>query len=137
MDGESENVENVLCTSCMAENVPTNDFCKECGCPIGQFVNLDPLKRIYSMGWVYRRSASGPISRIVLVGIWLIFGTSLGGSVIMLAALKNFDGISDGPGLWYNILLTLLSAAILYRVTRNYFWWRQKEKVNSEESEKT
>ena len=110
MNGESENVENVLCTSCMAANNPIDDFCKECGCPIGQFVNLDPLKRIYSMGWVYRRSASGPISRIVLVGIWLIFGTSLASSVFVLAYSEFFDGISDGPGFWYNILLTLLSA---------------------------
>ena len=137
MNDESENVENVLCTSCMAENVPTNDFCKECGCPIGQFVNLDPLKRIYSMGWVYRRSASGPIPTIVLVGIWLIFGPSLAFSVFMIANMEFLDGVSDGQGLLYNLLFELLSAAILYRVTRNYLWWRKKDKARNEGNEKT
>ena len=77
MNEEIENSEKLLCPSCMAENLAVVDFCEKCGSPIGQFVNLDPLKRIYSQGWLYRRAASGRMLPFALLGMWIIFGTGL------------------------------------------------------------
>ena len=137
MIDESENIEIALCPSCMAGNLPTFDFCDNCGCPIGRFVNLDPLKRIYSQGWLYRRSASGRIPPIVLMGIWLIFGSDILTSALFLALSRSSEGVAGDPCVWATLPFTLLYAAILYRVTRNYLRWRNCAKIDEDSNDKT
>jgi hypothetical protein len=137
MNEESENTERVLCPSCMSENLPTVDFCEKCGCPIGQFVNLDPLKRIYSQGWLYRRSASGRIPPIVLLGMWLIFGIGLATSVLTMVHIGFSDAVYSDQLVWFNLPFVLLCAAILYRVTKNYLRCRGSDRTNEDENEKT
>ena len=137
MIDESENIEIVLCPSCLADNLPTFDFCDNCGCPIGRFVNLDPLKRIYSQGWLYRRSASGRIPPIVLLGIWLIFGSDLLMSALFLAPIRSSEGVARDLWVWSTLPFAVLYAAILYRVTRNYLRWRNCDKPDEDICDKT
>ncbi len=124
MNNANSNEENALCPSCMTANAPSTDFCEKCGCPIGQFVNLDPLKRIYSQGWLYRRSASGRITPIVCLGMWLIFGPSFLISMFVLLETMFDDSDSASHGYWFPLFFGLLSVIILYRVTKNYLRWR-------------
>lgn len=130
MNNTNRTDENVLCPSCMTTNAQSNDFCEKCGCPIGQFVNLDPLKRIYSTGWLYRRTASGRITPIACLGMWLIFGPGLLLSIFFL--LEPMFGNSDSTGHMYLLHLVsgLLCAVILYRVTKNYLRWRGSSTPN-------
>lgn len=102
----------MLCPSCMAENEPNADFCSTCGRPLGAFVNMDPIKRIRSQGWIYRKSVSGPVSPTILIGIWLIFGTAL---MLTLTAFLVTAGAFIVA--W---LLIPVYIIILYKVTKNY-----------------
>ena len=122
METKEENVngERLLCPNCMAENLPVRDFCENCGCPIGQFVNVDPLKRIYSQGWLYRKTVSGRITPIVFWGMWLIFGSGLLSMLIVLL-LSGLDGaLGENSWLWLPALSIVIYIVILYRVTKNY-----------------
>lgn len=106
MEAEKENVngERVLCPNCMAENLPARDFCESCGCPIGQFVNVDPLKRIYSQGWLFRRTVSSRITPIVLWGMWLIFGIPLFAILIVLLQAGLDGALRENLWSWFSIL---------------------------------
>lgn len=110
MDNENQQIEKPLCPHCFAEYEEGVDFCNECGCPLGATVGIDPIKRILSQGWVYRRAVSGPISKSILLAMWLIFGTPL-----FFLFFKEFWGN------WPVMGSAIISIIILYRVTKNYF----------------
>lgn len=94
-------------------------------------MNLDPLKRIYSQGWLYRKSASDRIPTIVFLGMWLIFGTSLAAFVFNLTGIGFSDAIFGNKWISFNLPFAILCAAILCRVTRNYLRWRRKDRVDN------
>lgn len=94
----------VLCTSCLARNGPAADFCAGCGNPIGDTTALDPLKRIYAQGWIYRRAASAPYRLLIVVGMWLIY--------LPLVLVM-------GP-------VAIVAAGTLFKVTRNYVRHRRR-----------
>ena len=121
--------EIMLCTSCLAENKSDTQFCVKCGCPLGAFVNLNPLKRIYSLGWVYRRSVSGPIPKIVLLGMWFIFGTSfLFMAVHLIACLLQAQNefLKEAPNMLIFTPALIVYCILLFKVTKNYFKFRKK-----------
>jgi hypothetical protein len=77
--------------------------------------NVDPIQSILAEGFGYRAAADGPPRLIIVIGIWLIF-LSLGGTALVALALsRGFNFLSI-----LSFALLLVSAAILYRVTRNY-----------------
>ncbi|MBP7088597.1 MAG: hypothetical protein KBB01_04785 [Candidatus Omnitrophica bacterium] len=119
MNKDNSQKELPLCPACLTKIEPNVDFCKKCGRPLGNWVTYDPINRIHSVGWLYRRLASGPVPLIALIGVWLIFGPTL---LIGIAYMKSGESF----GIIIGVLLILVSGIILYRVTRNYLSHRKK-----------
>ena len=118
-DPDEPTAMNVLCTSCLEANVPGADFCVRCGNPVGDTTALDPLKRIYAQGWVYRRAASSPYRLLIVVGMWLIYLPFVLG---MLFPLVFFTPVEKESVLSVvaALAVTVVGAGTLLRVTRNY-----------------
>ena len=76
-----------LCPNCMAAPEPGAHVCKKCGAPLDLFATTDPIETIRSQGRAYRRAASGRRSGIVLLGMWLIFGTAIASTVAALLVM--------------------------------------------------
>lgn len=86
-ESNAQPTEMFICHDCAAENFTDADFCGRCGAPISGFATLDPLRQIYSAGWVYRRAISGRQQPIIFWGMWLIFGPT-----VILAAIALIGG---------------------------------------------
>jgi hypothetical protein len=116
----------LLCPHCFNKNDEYVDFCSKCGCPLGNYVTLDPLKRIASLGWAYRRAVSGPISKIVLWAMWLIFGTYLFNSLWgLISSLYNPEPFIFPIVSWIAMIICIV---ILYKVTKNYHKYKKEGK---------
>ncbi|KPK75836.1 MAG: hypothetical protein AMJ79_09530 [Phycisphaerae bacterium SM23_30] len=140
------------CPNCLTANLSIAHYCRRCATPLTSHAEIDPLGRIYAMGDTYRKACNYPYKRIILIGMWLIFGPEL---LFFIIALKK--GISKlfepypefyGYGIEFDIsvpfqhedamyftlsILIVLSAivvysAILYKVTKNYFHRRNEQK---------
>lgn len=130
---QTDPVEMLVCPSCTARNAPMSDFCQECGCPISPLAAMDPVKRIFAEGFVYRRAATGPITRTVLIGMWLLFGPVflVGALFLFVFAFVHFSSLRIE---WLPALITLtppflvmiVSGLLLRRVTLNYFRSRRE-----------
>ena len=122
-----------LCHNCLSPNDPRAYFCHKCNTPLSVLASMDPIARIWSMGDTWRKAASRPYRPIILIGMWLLFGTRL---VVVLRylhmmlvsnrskGLMSLEGFF-GLGLWlgYGILLS----AILFKTTRNYLRIKQQQ----------
>ena len=127
MDSEEE---KALCANCMEENLPEADFCRKCGMPISVFATVDPLKRIYSQGWLYRKTVSDRIPRIAFWGMWLIFLPTLLLTLLMVLrspriALR-FSGAVAGTVI--PAVLLPVYCFLLYRVSKNYIYHRRRSR---------
>ena len=124
-----ENGEMMVCPDCMTQNSPMTEFCKSCGYPIGQYVTVDPINRILSQGWLYRKAASGRITAFGFWGMWIVFGSGILSMLIIFIPAgmdKNWEIILR----WWPIGLSLIVyIAILYRVTKNYLKIKRKTSV--------
>jgi ribosomal protein L40E len=123
----NENGEMMVCPNCMTQNSPMTEFCKSCGYPIGQYVTVDPINRILSQGWLYRKAVSGRITVFGFWGMWIVFGSAILYMLISLLLLGRTD--TDGgiiSGLWPFGLIIIVYIAILYRVTKNYLKIKRK-----------
>ena len=109
------------CPNCLAANGISADFCSECGYPIGDFVNIDPLGQIQSQGHLFRKAADKPRSLIIVLGLWTYFGTTaIGIAVIIFFSNEEFPFLANA----FFIGTGLLSCAILYKATKNYLFRR-------------
>ncbi len=115
----------MLCPSCLQENHPDAAFCLNCRSPLGDTVNLDPLRRIPAYGFLYRKASTGSPSKIGLIGMWLIFGPCLLVPPFML--VDDFAW----PELISVALYVGFAAFLLYRTTKNYL--RQANEQSDEE----
>ncbi len=124
----NENSDIVLCPDCMTQNSPMTDFCQSCGYPLGQYVTVDPLKRIYSQGWLYRKAVSGRINKFGFWGMWIIFGSAIISILIfmILPGMVMDEGITL---LWLYSFPLMIYIAILFRVTKNYLAIKRKISV--------
>lgn len=114
------NEDMMVCPNCMTQNSCMTEFCKSCGYPIGQYVNVDPINRILSQGWLYRKAVSGRISTFGFWGMWILFGS---GFVTMLVFMLQIGMYNDGginPELWILGLYLIMFVAFLYRITKNH-----------------
>ncbi len=115
-----------LCPHCLAEVTERTDFCPKCSAPVGAFSTLDPMKQIYSTGWLFRRASGEGVSVFAVIGMWVI----LGPPVLLLVITMIFGDrprTIDLLGLGrvgLGILVAVLYGAILFRVTNSY--WRFK-----------
>ena len=130
-----------LCPNCLAVNEPLAHFCRECGTPMTSHAEIDPLGQIYAIGDTCWKATRGRSSLIVLIGMWLIFGTPLVVlSIVLLMLLMAMTsdeilGLLPQP-LFGGILKMLvilgicgIYVAILIKTTKNYLR-RRNPKTN-------
>lgn len=136
----------VLCAHCMANNRPIDEFCHECGMPIGQYVWNQPLQGVLAQGWVYRRASTGYVSPIVFWGMCAAFGPVVVLSVLIGIGIPRdlffqiYLSSGFGPGVSHSLepltgafsllfwmCITGLYIWLLFRVTRNYLRYRNTE----------
>jgi hypothetical protein len=117
--------EGVVCTACLEVNPPYTDYCSRCGAPLNSLVAFNPFDQTLVEGFAYRRAVDGPPSKIILIGMWLSFGPALLAAPLVIAtdyqsnpALGLLGFIAEHI-FW--LIYFLISAAILYRTTTNYF----------------
>jgi ribosomal protein L40E len=123
---EQSSGETVVCTGCVAINPARADYCSKCGAPLNSLLAFSPFEQTLIEGFAYRRAVEGPASRMVLVGMWVLFGPAFViVPFLIMPDLRRIAGPSDIPvflfahaesGVW-----VLLSALVLYRATANYF----------------
>ena len=125
--------EKPVCPHCMTPNEPQNHFCLKCATPLTSHAAIDPLGRIQAMGDTYRKAANKPANRVVLIGMWLIFGPQIFPLIYLFQRL--YTGDNKYP--WYSIEVNetytnyisallafgffIIYSAILYKVTKNYY----------------
>ncbi len=127
MDKNNDNSPKA-CPNCMALNPPEAEFCQKCRCPIGGYVNIEPVKQIEATGFLYKRATHGPIKPIVVWGVWVFVGSGfLAGSVISVMALMTED---SRPAALYTVPVTALLGVLIYKVTRNYFRHKKHKKAS-------
>lgn len=123
--------EIAVCPDCLTENDPLADFCKQCARPLSCLAAMDPIKRIYTQGWIYRKAISGRTSPIIFWGMWLIFAPSalmtiLSSCLYILDTIPPHAGLFEPIVAWTaHIFFLFIYVAILYRVTHSYFRYRQ------------
>ena len=113
---EAEPDEEIVCPSCLSSNATRAVFCTGCGAPLGLISTIDPFQSTQAEGFAYRSAVDGAPSRVVLIGMWLIFAPP---AIGLLAALA----MSAMDDLWENAAFLpfgAVSPIILYRTTKNY-----------------
>jgi hypothetical protein len=111
-----EPVERQLCISCMAPNDPSAHFCEKCGAPLSSYASTGPFESVFAEGAVFRKAAERPRSLIVVLGVWLIFGFTALGGVLLIPSHRGDDFVSAIVG---GVLLAI-SVAMIWKTTRNY-----------------
>jgi hypothetical protein len=108
--------EGVICPKCLLSNATTAAFCADCGAPIGMVSTIDPIQQIHAEGFAYRSAVDGPPKLIILIGMWLLFG-----SLACIGPILIFNQLPARiPELIFYNLLSLCSIVILFRTTKNF-----------------
>lgn len=77
---------------------------------------MGPYERLLAECFIYRRAADRPQSLIVLLGIWLLFGTMAFTSAgLMLLALQD-----DRSYLFSGVFMLFISVSMIWRTTESY-----------------
>ena len=61
-----------VCPSCILPISKHDDFCQNCFAPVGLTASIDPLKRIWAEGFLYKKAANDRITGFMLLSMWLI-----------------------------------------------------------------
>jgi len=109
--------EKQLCVSCMAPNEPSAHFCIKCGAPLSSYASTGPFESVLAEGAVYRQAAERPRTLIVVLGVWLIFGT-MGLVGLMIAVMGRDMGIGYMAS---GASMLAISVVLIWKSTRNYF----------------
>ena len=117
---ETSSEEGVVCTVCLEINGPEANYCPKCGAPVNSLLSFNPWDQTLVEGFAYRRAVDGPPSKIILIGIWMLFSPS-----VLFFAL---GGDPSGLGLPVAMasIFPIFSAIILYRATANYLAKRKR-----------
>ena len=109
--------EKQLCVSCMFPNEPAAHFCAKCGAPMTSYAATGPFESLLAEGHVYRQASERPRSFVVVLGIWIIFGSmALAGAALLF--------IGRDMGLQYVIagaFFLPVSLVMIWKTTRSYF----------------
>ena len=108
--------EKQLCVSCMFPNELAAHFCATCGAPMSSYAATGPFEHLFAEGHVYRQAAERPRSFVVVLGIWLIFGTMALAGVALLF-------IGREVGIEYVVVgafLLPISLVMIWKTTRSY-----------------
>jgi hypothetical protein len=123
--------ETILCVSCLKENNQGEVFCRYCNAALGLTDNPDPIQRTAHEGAVYSKAVEGKPTRIVLIGVWLLFFPVLvfcATSAVSLAFGGEAGSISFVL-FWVLIIVSLFSLTMIYKVTRNYLKHGEKDNL--------
>lgn len=109
--------EEELCTQCMTGNRPGSHFCCKCGAPLSSYAATAPFEAIFAEGHAFRRAAEQPQRLIVVMGIWVIFGT-----MAFAAAVITFTSwdLGDRFGFLGGMGVLSVSVLLIVKTTKNY-----------------
>jgi hypothetical protein len=111
-----EGKEKPLCVSCMAPNEPFTHFCAHCGAPLTSYASTGPLESVFAEGAMLRQATGRPRRLIVVLGVWLLFGTTGLMSLILLV----MDQGEEMGATAFCVLLLAFSVWLIWKTTRNY-----------------
>jgi len=120
---------NRVCPNCTESNPSDADFCRNCGTPLGDTTTLARERGVRTGVWGHRRASSQPPRLITVVEWWLGLGPCLIVFPYFLAqqlADSTEIGVYEVMELLVGFLFLVLSGAVLYRITVNY-WSRPKQ----------
>jgi hypothetical protein len=133
-----------LCPHCLHPIDPLAHLCPNCFGPVSAHAAIDPIKRIYTMGWGYRNAVFGKPRLVTIVGMWLILAPFVVFGFLALYLRLRDLGVwgsrspwisSHSDGLFYGLLRlafvvvpTALFAAILIKATSR---WRKRRRAES------
>lgn len=121
-----EDINKVVCQSCLHENDSKAAFCEKCNAPIGQYVTTDPVQSAISEGRALSDGIRRPMSPIVVVGIWILFAPFVIAYFVM-AGITIIEGDIFNP---FAIGIGLLGVAfgfLVVKTTRNYLKLKKED----------
>jgi hypothetical protein len=153
-DREEQNLEGAtpLCPHCLKPIGTLDNFCPQCLGPVTAIASIDPMGQVFSAGRAYQNAVSDKPRRLVVWGMWMIFGPGLAILIFVLcmtlrdifapmAPIPNAvvfhygDGPAAGDDLGTRLLQLalicagiMLNAAILWKVTAR--WLRSRRAVS-------
>ena len=116
----------VVCTACLTSNPPHTNYCSHCGALLNSLAAFNPFDQTLVEGFAYRRAVDGPPSKIILIGMWLVFGPEiLFISCVFFSEARLGNSPTGTTGSTaenaYLTAFLIISVLILYRTTVNYF----------------
>ena len=102
-----------LCISCLAENLPTFNFCHDCGAPIDFCASTVPFQDVWAEGWILRAAVAQP-TRMIFAGLWAYFGMML----VYYSWIAFFGGGIETTS--FGLVMIVACAAVLLRAASNY-----------------
>jgi hypothetical protein len=118
-EDSSDSEEKQLCTSCTTPNDPAAHFCAKCGAPLSSFATIAPFERLFAEGFIYRQAAERPRKLIVVLGVWLIFGT-MASFGLMIIGMSQSSGLEAIIGLLAGGAVVVFSMVMIWKSTQNY-----------------
>jgi len=134
MESSTENIvgdqplqNTILCVACMKENNAAATFCRFCNAALGLSDNPDHLQKLAMEGAVYAKAVEVKPNIVILVGVWLLFFP-----ILIISLPTAISMMREGGGgstsfvmFWLLIITAVFSGAMIYKVTRNYFYGRK------------
>jgi hypothetical protein len=109
--------ERELCRTCLTPNAPGATFCRDCGAPLSGYAATGPFESLLAEGHVYRSAVERPQKLIVLLGMWVIFGSAaLVGLALLVLARHDLSPLAFTIG----GMIVVGAVIILWRTTRNF-----------------
>jgi hypothetical protein len=109
--------EAAICPFCLFPNLPTRQWCKQCGAPVGSFSNYGAFESALSVGCMWRGAVRNRPRPFVLLGVWGLFFPWFCVALLSLLCALYFLSI---PLLVVSLIQAVIPFSLLYQVTRNY-----------------
>jgi hypothetical protein len=122
----------VICPSCLSENNLSDVYCKKCNAPIGPNATIDPIQSAIAEGRGISNGVMRPRSRIVVIGMWILFVPFILSYIFFAVMLFFFNGEIDSIGLIYGIGLSVLALGfgfLVVKTTVNFI--RMNKNINT------
>jgi hypothetical protein len=128
-----DKIDKILCPSCLTENDPKDVFCSKCNASIGQQATIDPVTSAISEGRAMTDAIRQPKKLIIVIGMWLFYGTAIAVYLIILIGTQYKDIIDFGIfNAWpFVIFGTLILFCLFFPIltTRNYLRYKKSLKL--------
>ena len=128
-----QNIDKVVCQSCLHENKPGAAFCEKCNAPVGQHATTDPVQSAIAEGRSLSDGINRPVKLIIVIGIWLLFVPYVF-IYLTIASVSIRDGDIFNPFAIGFGLLGIAFGFLIVKTTRNYLKLKQRafHKLNRE-----